>query len=349
MPGRDLRVSIYADPAGFNRGMKSAEASAKVFERELAKLERAAKRAQDERHQSMTDLGGMTVAVGVGLAAGFGVAVKAAAEFDKQMSAVAAASNANAKDLLALREAALKAGADTAFSAKQAAEAETELAKAGLSTRDILGGALKGSLDLAAAGQLDLATAAKVSSEAMTMFGLKGSDVGHVADVLTAGANASTASVESMAESMQQAGLMAAQTGLTLEDTVGTLTAFSKAGLNGSDAGTSLKTMLQMLSNPTEKASALMDKLGIAAYDAQGKFVGISGAAGQLRESLAKLSPEQRQAALATIFGADAIRAATVLYAEGEGGIRKYIGAVNDQGAASRTAGKLMDNLAGDV
>ncbi|MGV9535017.1 phage tail tape measure protein [Streptosporangium sandarakinum] len=342
MASRDLKVNINADPSGFNRGMKSAEESARVFERELAKIERA-------RHDAMSEVGGMAVGIGAGLLAGFGVAVKAAADFDKAMSGVAAASNAGAKEMSALRDAAIKAGADTAFSATEAAQAETELAKVGISTADILGGALKGSLDLAAAGQLDLATAAKVSGQAMTIFGKSGKDVGHIADVLTAGANASSASVESMAESLEQAGLVAAQTGLSLEDTVGTLTAFSKAGLNGSDAGTSLKTMLQRLAAPTNVAAGLMQDLGINAFDAQGNFVGIASVAGQLRTALSRLTPQQRQAALATIFGSDAIRAATVLYADGEAGIRGYINAVNDQGAASRTAGKLMDNLAGDV
>ncbi len=349
MPSRDLKVNIDADPSGFNRGMKSAEESAKVFERELAKVEREVARLQRARHEAMTNVGGVAAGVGAGLLAGFGVAVKAAADFDKAMSGVAAASDASGQSLQALRAAALQAGNDTAFSASQAAEAETELAKVGISTADILGGALKGSLDLAAAGQLDLATAAKVSGEAMTVFGLSGKDVGHVADVLTAGATASSASVESMSQSLEQAGLVAAQTGLSLEETVGTLTAFSKAGLNGSDAGTSLKTMLQRLSAPTDAAADLMNDLGIAAYDAQGNFVGISEVAGQLRTSLSQLTPQQRQAALATIFGSDAIRAATVLYADGEAGIRGYIGAVNDQGAASRQAGKLMDNLAGDL
>ncbi|TQS29126.1 phage tail tape measure protein [Microbispora sp. KK1-11] len=342
MPSRDLRVNIDADPSGFNRGMKSAEESAKVFERELEKLER-------KRHEAMTSFGQVAVGVGAGLLAGFGVAIKTAADFEKAMSGVAAASGAAGAEFDALRDAAIRAGASTAFSASEAAQAETELAKVGISTADILGGALKGSLDLAAAGQLDLAQAAAISGEAMTIFQLKGKDVGHIADVLTSGANASSASVESMAESMQQAGLVAAQTGLSLEDTVGTLTAFSKAGLNGSDAGTSLKTMLQRLSAPTSVAAGLMDELGIQAYDASGQFAGITTVAGQLRQGLGQLTPAQRQAALATIFGSDAIRAATVLYSTGEQGLRGYIRAVDDSGAASRQAAKLTDNLAGDL
>ncbi|MGH2165501.1 phage tail tape measure protein, partial [Enterococcus faecalis] len=70
----------------------------------------------------------------------------------------------------------------------EAAGAIDELAKAGISTKDILGGGLKGALSLAAAGQMEVGDAAEIAATAMTQFGLKGSDVGHVADLLAAGA-----------------------------------------------------------------------------------------------------------------------------------------------------------------
>lgn len=105
-----------------------------------------------------------------------------------------------------LRQAAIDAGAATVFSASQAAQAESELAKAGISTADILGGALRGSLDLAAAGSLGLARAAEISAEAMTVFKLEGRDVAHIADVLSAGANKSSADVEGLAQALQQSG-----------------------------------------------------------------------------------------------------------------------------------------------
>ena len=91
------------------------------------------------------------------------------------MSGVAPVANAPSAELDQLREAALKAGADTVFSATEAAQAQSELVKAGVSVADdVMGGALAGSLDLAAAGQLDLANAATISAQAMNLFGLGG-------------------------------------------------------------------------------------------------------------------------------------------------------------------------------
>jgi TP901 family phage tail tape measure protein len=309
-------------------------------------------RMRDAGEKGKADLDKLAMGAGLLGAALVGVAgaaVYAAAKFDKQMSEVQAVSNATADELDALRKAAIDAGQATVFSAKDAAEAEAELAKAGISTSDILGGALKGSLDLAAAGSLDLARSAEIASAAMNTFALKGSDVGHVADVLSAAANKSAAGVDDLGMGLQQVGLVAAQAGLSFEETVGLLAAMADRGLKGSDGATSLKTALQRLVAPTEKSAETMQSLGISMYDSAGQMVSAADIAGQLQTALKDLSPAQRNAALQTMFGSDAIRAANVLYSEGADGIQDYIRAVDDQGAAARVAATKLDNLAGDV
>ena len=97
-----------------------------------------------------------------------------------------------------------------------------------------------------------------------------------VADVLASGANKSAADVSSLGQALQQGGLVAKQTGLSLEDTVGVLSLFADNALLGSDAGTSLKTMLQRLVPQTTEAKAAMDQLGLSFFDSQGNFIGIA-------------------------------------------------------------------------
>lgn len=286
---------------------------------------------------------------GTALVAAFAVAAAAAAKFDKELSNVRAVTGASAKDMGKLRAAALEAGKTTSFTATEAARAEAELARAGVTTADIIGGALKGSLALAASGQVDLTEAAVVSAQAMNTFGLAGKDVTHIADLLAAGANKSAADVHGLAMSLRMGGLLAHQTGLSIEDTVGTLAAFADHALIGSDAGTSLKVMLQRLVPQSKEAKGMMDKIGFSAYDASGKFVGLSELAGRMKTSFTKLTPEARNAAMATIFGADAVRSATIMYELGSEGINKYVKSVNDQGAAGRMAAIQTDNLVGDM
>lgn len=342
MAERTVTVGLVAKVRGFVDGIGTAKAATREFVGELDTM--------GQRHREQFDRIASTTAIaGAGLIGVFGLAVKAAMDFDRQMSEVGAVSNATSGELDGLRAAALQAGKDTAYSATQAAEAESNLAKAGISTADILGGALTGSLALAAAGSLDLAEAADVAAKTMNIFQLRGSDVGHIADVLAASANKSATDVHEMGEALKQGGMVAANVGLSLEDTAGTLAAFADHALAGSDAGTSLKTMLQMLANPSKEASGLMRELGIHAYDTAGNFVGVDKLAGQLQTSLGGLTQAERDAAFATIFGSDATRAAQVLYGQGEAGIRDYIDAVNDQGAAQDVARQKTDNLAGDI
>jgi TP901 family phage tail tape measure protein len=333
-------VDVKAETSGFLRDVTQAGQGAA---RSLAGL------AASGAKTVLSDIGTMGGTAALGLGVLGGAALKASSDFDAAMSGVQAVSNASVQELDALRDAALEAGKATVFSASDAAVAQGELAKAGIGTADILSGALRGSLDLAAAGQLELGRAAEISAQAMNLFNLQGSDVSRVADVLAAGANKSAADVEQLAQGMQQGGLVAGQLGLSLEDTVGVLSLFADNALVGSDAGTSLKTMLQRLVPTTKEQTNMMNELGLSFFDADGKFVGLEETARRLQTQMGGLTDEQRLNAMTTIFGADAIRAANLLYQSGAEGVRDYTAAVNDQGAAQRMASTMLDNLKGDV
>lgn len=341
----DVAVSAKQLAADISALEKQQKAAAKSIE-DIAKAEAA---AQKKRSDAMEKVSKGALAVGTGLVLAFGAAVASTAQFDKEMSAVGAAAQVSGKQLDSLRNAALAAGKDTAFSATEAAQAEEALAKAGVSTSDILSGALSGSLSLAAAGEMDLGEAAEDAASAMTTFHLKGKDVGHIADVLAAGAGKAQGEVRDMAFALNQSGLVASQLNISLDDTVGALAEFASNGLEGSDAGTSFKTMLLSLNPKTDEAATLMKNLGLDFFDAQGQFVGVAAMAGQLHDKLAPLTDEQKQLALSTIFGSDAIRAASLFMRDGADGAKQWEAAVNDQGFAAQVAGQKTDNLAGDI
>lgn len=298
---------------------------------------------------SLARVGTATGLVGVGILALAGLAIKSFADFDKAMSSVQASTHATKSDMDDLRAAAVKAGADTAFSATEAAEGIDELSKAGVGVTDVLGGGLTGALSLAAAGELSVADAASVAATAMTQFKLHGDQIPHVADLLAAGAGKAQGSVSDLAAALNQGGLVASQAGFKIDETTGVLAAFASAGLLGSDAGTSLKTAILALQAPSSQASDLMRKYGIDVYDGSGKMLSFSAIAGQLQGKLGNLSDETRNATLATIFGTDAVRAAGVLYKEGADGIQDWNDKVNDSGYAAETARLKMDNLSGDI
>jgi TP901 family phage tail tape measure protein len=339
---RTVKLRVGMDISGLVSQARAATAAMADFSKKSVSY-------IEKNSSSINDLSSKVGGVGIGLTALATAAVTRFAQFDKAMSSVAATGADARGSIDALRAAAIDAGADTAFSAEEAANAIEELAKAGLSAKDILGGGLDGALSLAAAGGLEVAAAAEIAATALTQFSLSGADVPHVADLLAAGAGKAQGSVSDMSAALNQAGLIASQTGLSIEETTAGLSAFASAGLLGSDAGTSFKTMLQVLAAPSSTAAAEMERLGIDAYNAQGEFIGLQGVAGNLRESLAGLTDEQKSAALATIFGSDAVRAASVLYNQGAVGVATWTHAVNETGYAAETARVQTDNLIGDL
>jgi TP901 family phage tail tape measure protein len=358
--GRSIFVTLRAAVSGYVGDMaKAGAATRKVADdmgaagvkgqQSLTEYAKAVQQNVQRNRDSLNTLSNQAAIAGTALTAVAGMAVKSYADFDQAMSHVAATGKDAVANIDGLREAAMAAGQATQFSATEAANGVEELAKAGVSAADIMGGGLAGSLDLAASGGLGVADAAEIAATAMTQFNLTGDKVGHVADLLAAGASEAQGSVGDLGAALRQSGLVANQTGLSIEETTAALTAFASAGLVGSDAGTSLKSMLQRLTPQSEEARKEMERLGISAYDSSGEFIGLSQFAGNLQSSLSGLTTEQRNAALATIFGSDAVRAANVLYQEGSAGIAEWTEKVDQAGFASETAATRMDNLKGDV
>lgn len=345
MADRVVSYVFRGDISGLKASLTAAGQSVGKLADDLTKAD-----AQSAKFRKGLSATGDTAGkVGLVAAAGLGAIVVATANFDKAMSNVAATGDEARASLDQLREAAIQAGAETAFSASEAAAGIENLLKAGVSAQDVLGGGLSGALDLAAAGELQVADAAEIAATAMTQFKLGGEDVTHIADLLAAGAGKAQGDVSDLSMALKQSGLVASQMGLSIEETTGTLAAFASAGLLGSDAGTSFRTMLLRLANPTKESSDLMAELGINAYDASGQFVGMQSLAGQLATAFEGQTQAQRDAALATLFGSDAIRAASVLYSQGAEGVAEWTASVDDAGYAAETAQARLDNLRGDL
>ena len=307
--------------------------------------------------EGITDLGSsMTLGLTVPIVAAGGAAISVAANFDDAMSQVQGALGDASADTEGLRQLALQLGSDTVFSATEAAQAMVELAKGGLTEADIKGGALAASMDLAAAGQLNLADAAETTVQMMGSFGLGASDATRIANALAGAANASSADVSDLTQAMSQCSAQASLAGWSLEDTAAALALFADHGVKGSDAGTSLKTMLQRLSAPTDQAADAMEAYGLEVRDSNGKMKDITGIADELTGKLGTLSDAERDAALQTIFGSDASRAAAILMQSGSEGLQKYIAATNDATAAETMAnaqkGELswaLENMGGAI
>lgn len=280
-----------------------------------------------------------------GALTGVGVASTVMANnFNDAMSQAAGALDKPMSEMEDLRQLAIQTGQDTVFSATDAGNAITELAKGGLTEADIKAGALKTTMDLAASSGMDLGEAANVVVQAMGAFGLSANESAEAANALAGAAAASSTDVEPLTQALAQCSAGAKNAGWSIQETTAVLARFADAGIEGSDAGTSLKTMLQRLAAPTDSAATMIEQLGIQTRDSNGDLLGASEIAEELQNKLGGLDSASRDAALSTIFGSDAMRAATVMMDSGTEGIQKYINAANDQEAAQRLANSQMSD-----
>jgi TP901 family phage tail tape measure protein len=311
-----LLVGIGVDLTDFEKKMNQ-------FQKEFGQL---GTQVQEAGQQIGMAFGGVSLAIGAGL----GVAVKQAANFEQALSNIKAVSGATGKDMEKLQQLAMDMGASTKYSATEAANGIEELIKAGVSVEQILGGGLKGALSLASAGGIELAQAAEIASTALNAFRSEGLSVAQAADILAGAANASATSVEELQYGLSQVAAVAHGAGMSFEDTSTALAVLAQNGKKGSDAGTSLKTMLNTLQPSTKEQTALFKELGLmtengsnAFFDANENLKSLDQIAGILQKSMSGLTSAQRQQALKTIFGSDAMAAANILFAEGEAGVKK--------------------------
>ena len=324
-------------------------AETKQHLKELEKTSGSASAAMEKISKSAEKFGKKTEQIGkkmmpvtAGVTAIGTASVVTANNFEDAMSQAAGALDKPMEQMGELRNLAIQMGQETIFSATEAGNAITELAKGGLSEGQIQAGALQTAMDLAAASGMSLGDAANVVVQTMGAFGIEANNSAEAANALAGAAAASSTDVQPLTEALAQCSAGAKNAGWSVQETTAVLGKFADAGITGSDAGTSLKTMLQRLSAPTDKAATMIENLGIQTRDSNGNMLGASEMAEELQNKLGGLDAATRDAALQTIFGSDAMRAAIILTGSGAEGLEKYEKATNDQEAAQRMANSQM-------
>lgn len=289
--------------------------------------------------------------IGVGLGAAVKSIVGAGIAFQDSLNTFQAVTSATGAQMKAVSKAAIDLGNDLSLpntSASDAATAMTELAKAGLTVDQALAAA-KGTLQLATAGNLDVASAAADAANALNEFGLNGDQAVHVADLLAGAANASSGEVGDYGQALSQVGLVAQSASQSIEQTVGALALFAQRGLQGADAGVSLKTALLRLEAPMTQGTKEMTKYGLSVRDAHGTMLPLTVIAQQLHDKLGTLNDKARDRALYKIFGTDAIRVGAILTTMGSGPLQAMIDQVDKAGTAAQIAAAKSRGLGGAV
>lgn len=334
------------DTTGFKKGFKSALGDLETFSNKTS----TASQKTYALGSAMTSAGStLTKSVTLPLVGIGTAAVAVGNKFESAMSRVQGVSGATGEELKALTDQALELGSSTAFSASEAAAGMENLASAGFTVEEIMS-AMPGLLDLAASSGADLSTASEIAASAIRGFGLEATQAGHVADVFAEAAARTNAQTEDMGEAMKYVAPVASAMGQTLEETAAAIGIMSDAGIKGSQAGTALRGAMSRLAKPTDAMCSKMEQLGLSFFDTQGNMLPLNGIVQELETKMAGLTQEQRNNALVTIFGQEALSGILALMDRGSGELVNLTESFKQaDGAAAEMAEVMMDNTSGSI
>ena len=343
------------------QGMSASEAFKKAWSEIERDSDEKSKETSDNWKSNVADklsgiaktsikaISGLVVGAATTLSGLAATAIKIGSDFEAQMSRVKAISGATADEFEILNELAIQLGADTAFSAKEAAEGMENLASAGFNVNEIID-AMPGMLDLAASSGEDLATSSDIAASTLRGFGLAASEAGHVADVLAKNAADTNAAVYDTGEAMKYVAPVAASLGFSLEEVTAAIGLMANAGIQGSQAGTALRASLTRLTKPTDAMITAMEKVGFNAFDSEGKMKSLSNMISELKSGMEGWTDEAKSNALATIFGTEALSGMMALINAGPEEIDALTESlINSEGASKKYAETMQDNLKGNI
>lgn len=327
------------------------------LKRVTAQQQRLARnKAQYEKTQALA--GGMAATGAGGLATGTGILYAGArmlapgVQFDADMSKVQALTRLKKDDaqLAAMRAQSRQLGADTMFSATDAAQGQGFLAMAGFKPQAILD-AMPGMLDLAKAGDSGLAETADIASNILTGMNLQAKDMTRLGDVLVGTFTRSNTNLQMLGETMKYVGPVAASVGQDVETVAAMAGKLGDAGIQGSMGGTALRAILNRLSAPPKAAADALDKLGISAADATGNMRAMPEILTELYQKTKKMGDVERAGILKHIAGEEAVSGLQVLVKQaGTGELQNFIATLREtRGEAAATAKVMGDNLVGDL
>lgn len=296
-----------------------------------------------------------------GAVAGLGTAaVTTAANFESSMSQVQATmgitkdsmstvdgQSVNTMDTLS--KLAKKMGAETAFSASECAEALNYLALAGYDTQQMCD-TLPTVLNLAAAGDIELASASDMVTDAMSALGMGVDEAGTMVDQMAKTASTTNTSVAQLGEGILTIGATAKSIKGGTAELNTALGILANNGIKGAEGGTHLRNIILSLQNPTDKAALAMEQLGLQVYDSEGNMRSMNDILGDLNSGMDGMTAAEKSNIIGKIFNKTDLSSVNALLANTGStwdDLQKSIS--NSGGAAGQMADTQLDNLQGQI
>lgn len=337
--------------------LKELESQASKTNQSLVNIGEAGSK-MEKAGNSITGAGKSVSVASAAVTAMGGAAVKTAADFESSMSQVQATmgitkdsmSNVNGQSVNTmdtLSNLAKTMGAKTAFSASECSEALNYLALAGYDTQQMCD-TLPTVLNLAAAGNIDLASASDMVTDAMSALGMNVGDANKMVDQMAKTASTTNTSVGQLGEGILTIGATAKSIKGGTAELNTALGILANNGIKGAEGGTHLRNIILALQNPTDGAAKVMKDLGVQVFDSSGNMRSLNDILGDLNSSMGSMTSEEKSKIISTIFNKTDLAAAnSLLSGTGESWDKLQKSIENSGGAAQKMADTQLDNLKG--
>lgn len=267
--------------------------------------------------------------------------------FEAQMSKVEAISGSTAGDMSKLTDTAREFGAETQYSATEAAQALEYMSLAGWDAQQSSDG-LSGVLNLAAASAMDLGKASDVVTDYLTAFNMEASESNHLADVMAYAMSHSNTSTEQLAEAYKNCASTATSFGMSLEDTTAWLGKMADSGIKAGEAGTTLNAILARIYGQNETATGSLQEYSIAIFDAEGKAREFTDIMKDMQVAMSNMNDEQKDAFMRNVAGTNQLSGFSVMCNTATDSVNALSEALsNSAGTSEKMAKTMNDNVAG--
>lgn len=273
--------------------------------------------------------------------------IQTTAQFEQSMANVKAITGATGKEFDTLTAFARELGATTMMSAQESADAMAFLGMAGWRTSEMMAG-LPAILDLTVASGRDFATVADIVSDNLTAFGMTASQATEYSDALAYAMSNANVNMDTLGESLKYIAPVATSAGVSMQEAVAMTMMLGDAGIKGSQAGTTLRTVMLNLTGANEKATAKLKELGVAVFDSEGKTRSFADIIRDLNKATEGMTDAQKTAIANTLVGKTAVSGFSVLLSQGADKLEAYTeGIHNSNGASEEMAAIMGDTLQG--
>ena len=228
-----------------------------------------------------------------------------------------------------------------------------ELLKAGVSFEQVSTSALAAanSLVVASNGELDAARAAVSLAIATEAFHV---GFAEAANAIQGAAVNSTLSLGNMADAIKQGGAVAARYKLDINEFAAAVALIGQVIPSGTEAGTQLRNILIELQTPTKQGRQLMNQYGISINDAAGNIrpfvdviIDLERAFGKQAIATGKVTEQQRDFALATIFGQRQLRGISTILDQGSEEYLRLANVIKNSTSAADAAARMVNTNIG--